>query len=212
MRIIIRHELPTEYKEVENVTREAFWNLYVPGCSEHYLVHKMREHNDFLSILDYVAIIDKKIVGNIMYVKSAILNELNEKIDTISFGPVSVLPEYQRKCIGSALLQHSIREAKDKEYKAVIIEGYPKNYCKYGFKSSKDYTISNIAGKYPYNLLVLPLVDGIFEGHTWKYVESEVYNCDENEVEKFDKQFVEKTKEYKYAQEEFLISVRAYVE
>lgn len=212
MRIIIRHELPTEYKEVENVTREAFWNLYVPGCSEHYLVHKMREHNDFLSVLDYVAIIDKKIVGNIMYVKSAILNELNEKIDTISFGPVSVLPEYQRKGIGSALLQHSLREAKDKEYKAVIIEGHPKNYCKYGFKSSKDYTISNIAGKYPYSLLVLPLVDGIFEGHTWKYVESEVYNWDENEVEKFDKQFVEKTKEYKYTQEEFLISVRAYVE
>ena len=212
MRTIIRHELPTEYKEVENVTQEAFWNLYVPRCSERYLVHKMRDHNDFLSILDYVAIIDKKIVENIMYVKSAILNELNEKIDTISFGPVSVLPEYQRKGIGSASLQHSIKESKDKEYKAVIIYGHPKNYCKHGFKSSKDYTISNIAGKYPYSLLVLPLVDKIFEGHAWKYVESEVNNCDETEVEEFDKQFVEKKKEYRYTQEEFLISVRAYVE
>jgi predicted N-acetyltransferase YhbS len=212
MNMTIRRELPADRKEVENITREAFWNLYVRGCSEHYIVHKMRNHDDFISALDYVAIVDNRIVGNIMYVKSSIMNEMDVIIDTISFGPVSVLPEYQRKGIGSALIRKSVNEAKDRAYKAVIIYGHPKNYCKHGFRSSKDYDISNIAGKYPYSLLVLPLVDWKFEGHKWKFVESEVYNCEENEVEEFDKQFVEKKKEYRYTQEEFGISVRAYIE
>jgi len=210
--VTIRRELPEDYAEVENLTREAFWNLYVPGCCEHYLAHKMRSHADFLPDLDYVAVAHGEIVGNIMYAKSAAVNEVGNSVETISFGPVSVLPEQQRKGIGSALIRRSLQEAKDRNCKAVIIYGNPKNYCRHGFKSSRDFNVGNGAGKYPFSLLALPLADGIFEGHTWKYVESDVYNCDEKEVEEFDKRFALKNKEHTYSQEEFLISIRAFIE
>ena len=212
MEITLRKEIESDYRRVEQVTREAFWNLYVPGCCEHYLAHVMRDHKDFIPDLDYVALADNQIVGNIMYTKSKIVNEKEESIETITFGPVSVLPEYQRKGIGSSLIQHTIQKAKEKDHKAIVIYGNPKNYCKHGFKSSKDYNVSTMEGKYPYSLLVLELEEGAFNNHSWRYQESDVYNLDVGKAEEFDKLFEYKEKGYRYTQEEFKISCRAFVE
>ncbi len=212
MEITLRKEIESDYRSVEEVTREAFWNLYVPGCCEHYLVHVMREHRDFLPEFDYVAVMDHQIVGNIMYTKSKTFDEKEETIETITFGPVSVLPEYQRKGIGSALIQHTIQKAKEQAYKAVIIYGSPHNYCKHGFKSCKDYHLSTMEGKYPYALLVLELEAGAFNNHSWRYQESEVYNVDVGKAEEFDQLFQHKEKGYRYTQEDFKISCRAYIE
>ncbi len=212
MEITLRTEVESDFKRVEHVTREAFWNLYVPGCSEHYLAHVMRDHKDFIPELDYVACMDGQIVGNIMYTKSKVINEKDETTETITFGPVSVLPEYQRKGIGAALIQQTIQQVKEKGHKAIIIYGSPKNYCKHGFKSSKDYSISTMEGKYPYGLLVLELVEGAFNNHSWRYQESDVYNVDVSQVDEFDKLFKPKEKAYRYTQEEFKISCRAHVE
>lgn len=212
MGITVRKEQESDYGMVEDVTREAFWNLYVPGCCEHYLVHVMRDHGDFIKDLDYVALGDKQIVGNIMYTRSKVISEQEEALETITFGPVSVVPEYQRKGVGSLLLQHTIQIAKEKKSKAIIIYGSPKNYCKHGFKSSKDYNISTMEGKYPYGLLVLELEDGVFGNHSWRYQESDVYNIDFSKVEEFDKLFSHKEKGYRYTQEEFKMSCRAYIE
>ena len=66
MDIIMRNETENDYRVVEEITREAFWNLYVPGCNEHYIVHVMRDHPDFLKELDFVAEYNGKIVGNII--------------------------------------------------------------------------------------------------------------------------------------------------
>lgn len=212
MEITLRKEIESDYRRVEEVTRGAFWNLYVPGCCEHYLAHVMRNHRDFVQDLDYVALVDNRVVGNVMYTKSKTINEKEETIETITFGPVSVLPEYQRKGIGSSLIRHTIQKAKEKNQKAIIIYGSPKNYCKYGFKSSKDYNISTLEGKYPYSLLVLELVEGAFNNHSWRYQESDVYNVDLGKAEEFDKLFEYKEKGYRYTQEEFKISCRAYIE
>lgn len=210
MNISIRNEKESDYREVEELTREAFWNLYVQGCCEHYLVHTMRTHKDFIPELDFVAVYEDKVVGNIMYTKSFIMDESGNKIETITFGPISVLPLYQRKGVGSLLIKHSIRIATENNHKAVIIYGAPHNYCKHGFKSSKDYGISNSEGKYPYSLLVLELEKGIIKGD-WKYRESNVFNVDEKAANEYDKQFDFRKKEYKYTQEEFSISCRAYL-
>jgi len=212
MEITLRKEMESDYRSVEQVTREAFWNLYVPGCCEHYLAHVMRDHRDFIRDLDYVALVDNQIVGNIMYTQSKIVDEKEETIQTITFGPVSVLPEYQRKGVGSALIQHTIQKAKEKDSKAIIIYGSPKNYCKHGFKSSKDYNVSTMEGKYPYGLLVLELEEGAFDNHSWRYRESDVYDLDVGKAEEFDEQFEHKEKGYRYTQEEFKISCRAYIE
>jgi len=96
MDIMIRQETKNDYRAVEELTREAFWNLYFPGCIEHYLVHQMRDHADFLEEFDFVAECDGKIVGNIMYTKAWLVDETGKEMDIVSFGPISVLPEYQR--------------------------------------------------------------------------------------------------------------------
>ncbi len=213
MSLSIRNELKKDFRKVEELTREAFWNLYVPGCNEHYLVNIMRVHPDFIPELAFVAINGKDIIGNIMYTKSYVVDEgdSKHKIDTISFGPVSISPKYQRKGVGSALIKHSIKTASKYGYKAIIILGHPHNYCKHGFKSSKDFNISDSNGKFPYGQLALELEKGIFQDLKWIYFPSDVYEFDQNIVEEFDKQFKPKKKEYKYTQEEFSIAYRAYI-
>ena len=212
MDVRVRLETEDDYREVEELTREAFWNLYVPGCNEHYLAHVMRDHRDFIPELSYVALADGKIVGSIMYTASRVIDTQEEFLDTITFGPVSVLPDFQRLGIGSMLIWKTIDEAKARGERAIIIYGHPKNYCKFGFKSSKDYTIASIDGRYPYSLLVLELEKGIFAGGQWRYQESEVYDVDADKAEEFDKTFPYKEKKYQYSQEEFRMSCRAFVE
>lgn len=213
MDITIRHELESDQRQVEIVTREAFWNLYVPGCDEHYLVHIMREHQDFIPELNFVAIYEGNIIGNIMYTKSYLIDDSDpsNRLDIITFGPVCVLPEYQRRGVGSKLIGHTLKIAKENDYKAVIIQGHPGNYCKHGFKSSKDFGISDSDGKYPYSLLALELEKGVFKEKQWKYYSSDVYEVDSKAAEKFDTQFEPKKKEYSYTQEEFFIACRAYL-
>ena len=213
MDILIRNEMEKDYRQVEELTREAFWNLYVPGCNEHYLVHIMRNHPDFISELDFVAIDGDDVIGNIMYSKSYVIDKTNSnhKIDTITFGPVSVLPKHQRKGVGSALIKHSIKIASANKYNAIIILGHPHNYCKHGFKSSKDCNISDSSGNYPYGLLVLELERGIFKNSKWTYFFSDLYEINQDDAEEFDKQFKPKKKEYTYTQEEFSIAYRAYL-
>ena len=212
MNIVVRNEAKTDYRKVEDITRKAFWNLYFPGCNEHYLVHIMRDHKDFIKELALVVTINEKVVGNIMYMKSYVKNEKDEIIHTLTFGPVSVHPSYQKQGIGSTLIKKSIEKAKENKYKAIIIYGYPHNYCKHGFKSSKDFNISNKEGKYPYSLLVLELKKDLFKDHSWKYYDSDAYIMDEKKVEEFDKLFTNKEKGYRYSHEEFSIACRAYLE
>jgi putative acetyltransferase len=211
MDIIIRNETENDYRAVEELTREAFWNLYFPGCNEHYLVHKMRNHPDFLKEFDFVAECDGKIVGNIMYTRSWLVDETGKEMEILCFGPICVLPEYQRKGIGSALITHTRDIAIQKGEKAIVIFGDPHNYCKHGFKSAKDLNISDMNGSYPHGMLALELEEGALAGHAWKYRYSEVYEIDEKDVDEFDSHFVKKEKGYRYTQEIFSIAVRSYV-
>lgn len=93
---IIRLETPADYRTVENINREAFWNLSVPGANEHYFAHIMRNHADFVPELDFVIEVDGKVIANIMYTKSKLVDESGKEKEIISFGPICVLPEYQR--------------------------------------------------------------------------------------------------------------------
>ena len=94
---IIRLETKRDYKEVENVTREAFWNVYRPGCMEHYVLHCYRGREDFIKELDFVMEQDGEIIGHVMYSKAEIKADDGRKIPIMTFGPISILPEYKRK-------------------------------------------------------------------------------------------------------------------
>lgn len=105
-----RQEEPSDYRMVEELTREAFWNTHVPGCDEHYLVHIMRNSESFIKELDIVATIDEKIVGNIMYTKAKILGDDGKEHAVICFGPISVLPSFQGMGIGTMMIEYSKKD------------------------------------------------------------------------------------------------------
>ena len=104
MDIKLRIEQPSDYNETENVTREAFWNHFSPGCDEHYLLHIMRNHPKFVPELDIVAELNGKIVGNVVCLKSFIMADDGNQYEVLSLGPISVLPEYQQKGIGRKMI------------------------------------------------------------------------------------------------------------
>lgn len=211
MDIHIRNEEEKDYRIVEELTREAFWNLYVPGCNEHYLTHIMRSHPDFIKELDFVAELDGKIVGNIMYTKSWLIDEQENEMEIVTFGPLCVLPGYQRKGIGGALIRHTLPLAKQRGAKVLAILGDPHNYCKHGFKNAMDLGISAMNGDHPFGMLALELEPGTLAGRNWKYRYSDVYEIDDQEAEAFDKTFPKKEKEYRYTQERFSMSIRAFL-
>jgi predicted N-acetyltransferase YhbS len=211
MNIDIRLETADDYRKVEEVTREAFWNLYAPGCDEHYLCHILRDHGDFIKELDYVAEVDGEIVASIMYTKSFLIGDDSEKVETVSFGPLCVHPDYQRKGIGTALIEKTKTLVKGMNIPAIIIYGDPHNYCKHGFKNGIDYKVSNMDGEYPLGLLVLELQPGFFGKKKWKAKQSDVFQYDPEKALEFDKKFKEKEKKAQYSQEIFNIQIRSFL-
>lgn len=204
MELIIRNETEADYRAVEELTREAFWNLNFPGCNEHYLVHVIRSHSDFIPELDLVAELDGKIVGNVIYTKSKLTDENGSEKDILTFGPLSVAPEYQRRGIGKALLESSFEKALVLGYDTIVIFGSPSNYISRGFKSCKKYNIS-INGYFPTAMLVKELKENVLDGRKMFFSESPAFDIDEKAADEFDKTFEPKEKAYRISQEEFFI-------
>lgn len=161
--IIIRNEEKRDWETVENITREAFYNIYVPGCVEHYLVHIMREHEDFIPELDFVLELGGKVIGNIMYTKATLTDEAGNRKDILTFGPVCILPGYQRMGYGKLLMEHSFQEARQLGYDTIVIFGSPANYVSRGFKSCRKYNVCAEGGKYPAAMMVKELIPHVLD-------------------------------------------------
>ena len=116
MNIIIRKETPSDYHAVEALTRESFWNVYKPGADEHYFVHMMRSHPDFIPELAFVLEKDGEIIGNIMYTKAWLEDEEGKRKEILSFGPLCVAPKFQRQHLGKLLIEHSFDAARKMGY------------------------------------------------------------------------------------------------
>lgn len=201
-----------DYRDTEEVAREAFWNLHSPGCDEHYLLKMMRSHRDYCDDLDFVAEFDDKIVGNIVYTKSHVVSLDGLSVSTLTFGPVSVLPQYQRQGVGSILMETTSSIVKKMGIPAIIIFGHPKNYVKHGFVNSKKHSIGVDYRKYPSSLLVKVFDADVFNGRVWRYIESDVYELRKDDLDAYDRTFPEKKKEWLPSQEEFWIMSRSFVE
>jgi predicted N-acetyltransferase YhbS len=203
--ILIRNELPSDFRRVEELTRLAFWNLHVPGCDEHYLVHTMRGHADFVPELDFVLLEDGRIVANIMYMKSTLLGANGESLGILTFGPVSVLPERQRKGLGSRLINYSMDRAAALGYPAIVIYGNPGNYVGLGFKSCKRFGVKDAAGEFPCGLLARELAPGALPRGDWIFRESGAYELEPSGFEEYDRTFSPLAKEARPRHEEYFI-------
>ena len=207
MKTIIRNETPADYRAVETLTREAFWNQNFPGCDEHYLVHVMRSHPDFIPQLDFVLELDGEIIGSVLYTKAALLDEQGQKKTVLTFGPVSIAPEHQRKGYGKQLLEHSFATAAAMGYDAIVIFGNPDNYVARGFKSCKKFGVCLAPQVFPTALLVKELREGALTGGPWQYLPSSVGTLCEDAaaVTAFDAGFPPREKGWQPSQEEFYI-------
>ena len=179
---------------------------------EHYLVHIMRGHEDFIPELDFVIEVDGQIVGNIMYTKSKLTDEGGTEKEIVTFGPVSILPKYQGKGYGKMLIEHSLKRAAELGDEAVVIMGSPANYVGSGFQCCRKYNVCVEKGKYPAAMLVKELKPGALDGRLWFYSDSPVMNVDEREAQAFDDGLEKMEKKWMPSQEAFYIMSHAFVE
>lgn len=189
MEIKLRLEQKGDYEVVEKLTRKAFWNHYSPGCNEHYVVHILRGSQAFVNELDFVAVLDNIIVGNIMYSKAIILGNNGTEHPVLTFGPISVLPEYQSQGVGTKLIEHTKSIAKELGYKAILIYGDPDYYKRVGFVPAEDYDIGTSGNTYAGSLLACELAPKALESCSGRFFEDDIYNIDINSAEEFDKKF-----------------------
>lgn len=200
----IRLERPEEHGAVENLTREAFWNVHVPGCDEHYLAHILRDAPAFIPELDFVALEDGKLVGNILYSRAWVERADGSQWDVILFGPISVLPDYQGRGIGGALIRHTAQVARQLGYPAIFLYGDPAYYQRFGFRPASDFGITPPDGVPHVALQVLLLMDGIMEGNAGRFYEDPIYETiDAKDVEAFDAAFPPKEKAVTESQRRF---------
>lgn len=129
----IRLERESDYRIVENLTREAFWNVYQPGCTEHYVLHCYRSNPDFIPELDFVMEVDGTIIGHVMFSKAEIISDDGRSIPILTFGPISIAPECKRMGYGIALLRHALSKAREMGFGAVFMEGNIEFYKHAGF-------------------------------------------------------------------------------
>ena len=211
-KIKIRNERKEDYETVEKMTRAAFYNLYVPGCVEHSLVHIMRKHEDFISELDFVLELDGRIIGNIMYTKAGLVDEAGKRKEVLTFGPVCIAPGYQRMGYGKLLLEHSFQKAVELGYEAIVIFGSPANYISRGFQSCKKYNVCIENGKYPAAMMVKELIPHVLSGHKWIYQDSPVMAINEEEAQRYDDTLEKMEKKYQPSQDEFYIISQSFLE
>lgn len=192
-------------RAVEEVARNAFYNLYIPGASEHVIIHMMRMHPDYIPELSFVLEKDQEIIGGIFFTKSKIHTKSGE-LDTISFGPVFIDSKHQRKGYGKILITHAIEQATKMGYTVITTLGYPYHYEPYGFKGGKQYGVSMSDANYYKGLLVLELVKGTLDNIQGFATFSNALEVNEEEINKYDSTFSYLEKKVMPSQKEFEIA------
>ena len=195
--IIIRNEEKKEYREVENLTREAFWNVYRPGCAEHYVLHCYRDDPAFVPELDYVMELDGKLIGQVIYVRSEIIGDDGRKIPIMTFGPIGIIPEFKRRGYGKKLLDYSMEQAEKMGAGALAITGNIDFYGKSGFVPAKTKGVRYADDPDADYFLIKELKPGFLNGISGTYKDPEGYFvCEKNphEFEEFEATFPKKEK------------------
>ena len=192
--IELRPEGPADFRAVEELTRNAFWNHHAPGCDEHYLAHILRESSDFVPELDYVAVHDGKVVGSIMYTRAKIVLDRGGEREVLCFGPLAVDPAFQGRGVGGALIERTKTLARELGYKAILIFGDPEYYSRFGFVPAERYGVGTSWGVYIISLQALELQPGALEDCEGYFEESGDYQIDPEASAAFDKGFPPKEK------------------
>lgn len=195
--IRFRLERKEDHREVETLVRESFWNVYRPGCMEHYVLNQLREDKDFVPELDLVMEKDGEIIGQNVFVRTVIHADDGRQIPIMTMGPICITPELKRQGYGKLLLDHSLEQAAKLGCGAVCFEGNIDFYGKSGFDFASRFGIRYHGlpeGEDASFFLCKELVPGYLDGITGEYETPAVYFVDETEAEAFDRLFPPKEK------------------
>ena len=193
----IRLEEEKDYREVENLIRESFWNVYRPGCSEHYVIHVLRDDSAFIKELDFVMEQDGKIIGQNMFMKTVINADDGKDVPVLTMGPICITPELKRQGYGKAILDCSLEKAKEMGFGAVLFEGNIDFYGKSGFDYASKFDIryhdlpEDADSSF---FLCQELIPGYLDNVSGVYQTPQGYYVKDEEVEEFDKDFPPKKK------------------
>lgn len=194
MEITINQTEKKFYFQTENLTREAFWNVYKPGCDEHLILHNIRKSEHYIKELDLVAFFDQQIIGHIISTKAKIIDPMNLEHEILCVGPISVLPEFQNKGIGSKLIEYSISLAGRLGFTGMILFGNPDYYHRFGFRNAEEFEITTKDLQNFEPFMALQLQEKGMEKIKGKFYEDTAYTVDQAELTEFEKKFPEKEK------------------
>ena len=195
--VTIRCENKGEYREVENLIRESFWNVYRPGFSEHYVIHVLRDDPAFVKELDFVMEKDGQLIGQNMFMRTVINADDGRDVEVLTMGPICITPELKRKGYGKILLDYSLEKSAELGFGAVLFEGNIDFYGKSGFDFARRFGIRYHdlpEGADDSFFLCRELIPGFLDDVTGVYQTPAGYYVDDAEVEEFDKGFPSKEK------------------
>ena len=193
----IRLEKPEDYREVENLVRESFWNVYRPGCSEHFVIHVLRDDPAFVRELDFVMEKGGELIGQNMFMRTVIEADDGRMIPVLTMGPIGITPELKRKGYGKKLLDYSLEKAAAMGFGAVLFEGNIGFYGHSGFSYARSFSIRYHdlpEGADDSFFLCKELIPGYLDDVTGVYRTPQGYYVDDADVEDFDKAFPHKEK------------------
>ena len=184
--LIIRRETKQDYRAVENLVRESFWNVYRPGCTEHYVLHCLRDDPAFVPELDLVMELDGELIGQVVYVRSHILCSDGKELPILTFGPIGIAPKYKRQGYGKRLLDASLATARELGAGATAITGNIDFYGKSGFLPAKEKGICYADDPEGDYFLIKELIPGFLDGVTGTYTDPDGYFVAEKDPEAFE--------------------------
>lgn len=194
---IIRNERPDERRAVETLVREAFWNVYRPGCLEHYVLHCLRDDAAFVPELNFVMEKDGRLIGQNIFVHAVINTDDGGELPIMTMGPICIAPEFKRHGYGKVLLDYSLEKAAELGAGALCFEGDINFYGKSGFDFASKFGIRYHGlpeGEDASFFLCRELIPGYLDGVSGEYATPQGYFVDENEAEEFDRLFPPKEK------------------
>ncbi len=193
-KVNIRQSIAQDHDRTEYITREAFWDVYKPGCDEHLILHNLRNSRAYIKEFDLVAVYRNEICGHIICTKAMVTDaQMNEHV-VLCAGPLSVSPEFQNEGIGSKLIIRAITEAKRLNYPGMIVFGNPEYYHRFGFKNAAEYGITTKDDQNFEPFMALELKNNGLKDVKGKFYEAEAFSVGDDDLAEFEKKFPFKEK------------------